>query len=221
VVVVVGAAVVVVVVGAAVVVVVVVLFATHVHCGVQCSPAGQRSAPDGELGSHCSPGSTLPLPQVDSVVVVVVDAPVVVVVVDETPVVVVVGADVVVVVVGASVVVVGASVVVVVAGAVVVVVLPATQLASQQLPSLGTPPRAVQRSALDWIEQRSTTGGHCELSLHVVEPSSQTPFAQVPGLQKAHATKPDFLPQDERAAQRCTVPLQLASRSPLRTASRR
>jgi hypothetical protein len=63
-----------------VVVVVVVVARTHMHPAVQVSPGGQRSAPDGELGSHGSPGSTTPLPHVDKVVVVVVDTVVVVVV---------------------------------------------------------------------------------------------------------------------------------------------
>jgi hypothetical protein len=93
-------------------------------------------------------------------------------------------------------------------------------VASQQLPEPATPPFAAQSSALDFIEQWFTTGGHIELSVHMVTPSSQTPLVQVPALQIAHVTKSDFFPHVERAAQRVTAPLQFVSRLPLRTASR-
>jgi len=53
----------------------------------------------------------------------------------------------------------------------------------------------------------------------MVTPSSQTPLVQVPALQMAHVTKPDFFPHVERAAQRVTAPLQFPSRSPFLTAS--
>jgi len=88
-----------------------------------------------------------------------------------------------------------------------------THVASQQLPDPGTPPFAVQRSAVDFVEQWFTTGGHIELSVHMVTPSSQTPLVQVPGLQIAQVTKPDFFPQVERAAHLVTAPLQFVSRS--------
>src|SRR5262249_35329089 len=39
----------------------------------QVSPAEHVKPPDGELASHCSPGSSLPLPQVPPGIVVVVD----------------------------------------------------------------------------------------------------------------------------------------------------
>jgi hypothetical protein len=80
---------------------------SHVHAAVHCSPGPHRSAPDGELGSHASSGSTTPLPHSGGAVVVVVVV-VVASVVD-------VDASVVVVVVSVVLVVVGASVVVVVA----------------------------------------------------------------------------------------------------------
>jgi hypothetical protein len=95
-----------------------------------------------------------------------------------------------------------------------------THVASQQLPDPATPPFAAQRSALDFVEQWFTTGGHIELSVHMVTPSSQRPLVQVPGLQIAQVTKPDFFPHVERAAQRVTAPLQFVSRSLFRTASR-
>src|SRR5580765_5340081 len=83
------------------------------------------------------------------------------------------------------------------------------------------PPFARHRSALDFVEQRSTTCGHVELSAHGVTPSSQKPSAlQVPGTQIVHVTKPSFLPHVERAAHRTTLPLQLTSSSPVETASR-
>jgi hypothetical protein len=88
-------------------------------------------------------------------------------------------------------------------------------VASQQLPEPATPPFAEQSSALDFVEQWFTTGGHIELSAHMVTPSSQTPLVQVPGLQIAHVTKPDFFPQVERAAHRVTAPWD----SPLRLIS--
>jgi len=94
-----------------------------------------------------------------------------------------------------------------------------THVASQQLPDPATPPFAAQRSALDFVEQWFTTGGHIELSVHMVTPSSQTPFVQVPGLQIAQVTKPDFFPHVERAAHRVTAPLQFPSRSPFLTAA--
>jgi len=50
---------------------VVVVVVTHMHSAEQTAGGVQRSAPEGELGSHSSPGSTLPLPQVPPVVVVV------------------------------------------------------------------------------------------------------------------------------------------------------
>jgi hypothetical protein len=55
-----------------------------------------------------------------------------------------------------------------------------THVASQQLPDPATPPFAAQSSALDFIEQWFMTGGHIELSVHMVTPSSQTPLVQVP-----------------------------------------
>jgi hypothetical protein len=45
---------------------------SHVHPGVHSSPAGQTSAPDGELGSHSSPESSTRLPQLGGVVDVLV-----------------------------------------------------------------------------------------------------------------------------------------------------
>jgi hypothetical protein len=93
------------------------------------------------------------------------------------------------------------------------------QPASQQLPEPAMPPLAAQRSELDFVEQRSSTGGHVELSMQAVTPSSQNPPVQVPGEQIAHVTKPDFFPHVERAAQRVTAPLQFTSRSPFRTAA--
>src|SRR5215470_7285203 len=60
-------------------VVVVVVGATQLQ-PTHSSPAGQSKAPDGELGSHSSPASTVPLPQVANVVVVVAPEMVVVVV---------------------------------------------------------------------------------------------------------------------------------------------
>ena len=56
-------------------------------------------------------------------------------------------------------------------------------------------------------------------AVQVVTPSSHRPLAQVPGSQTEQVTKPLFLPQVERAAQRTTLPLQFTSRSPLDTAS--
>jgi hypothetical protein len=56
--------------------------------------------------------------------------------------------------------------------------------------------------------------------MHAVTPSSHKLFVHVPGEQIAQVTKPDFLPQVERAAQRVTAPLQLTSRSPFCTAVR-
>jgi hypothetical protein len=94
-----------------------------------------------------------------------------------------------------------------------------TQVASQQLPDPATPPFAAQRSALDFVEQWFTTGGHIELSVHMVTPSSQTPLVQVPGLQIAQVTKPDFFPHVERAAHRVTAPLQFPSSSLFLTAA--
>ena len=102
----------------------------------------------------------------------------------------------------------------------VVVDGPPSHVASQQLPEPTTPPLASHCAALDFVEQRFTTDGHAELSAQAVTPSSHTPSLHVPGSQIAQVTKPLFLPQVERAAQRVTAPLQLASRSPLRTASR-
>ena len=96
----------------------------------------------------------------------------------------------------------------------------ATHTASQQLPVPTTPPRASHASALDLVEQRLRTGGHCELSAQTVVPSSQRPLVQVPASHCAQVTKPLFFPQVERAAQRVTAPLQLVAMSPLRTASR-
>jgi hypothetical protein len=52
--------------------VVVVPTGSHVQPGVQASPGGHTSAPEGELASHSSPESSTPLPQVGGVVVVVV-----------------------------------------------------------------------------------------------------------------------------------------------------
>jgi hypothetical protein len=102
----------------------------------------------------------------------------------------------------------------------VVVDAPGSQAASQQLPEPATPPLASQSSALALVEHRSTTGGHVELSTQAVTPSSHRPSEHVPASQIVHVTKPLFFPHVERAAQRVTAPLQLASRSPLRTASR-
>ena len=81
------------------------------------------------------------------------------------------------------------------------------------------PPLAVQRSAVDFVEQWFRTGGQVELSVHAVTPSSQKPFVHVPGEQSAQVTKPDFLPQVERAAQWVTAPLQFTSNWLLRTAA--
>ncbi|HXJ37093.1 MAG TPA: hypothetical protein VMS22_23955, partial [Candidatus Eisenbacteria bacterium] len=50
--------------------VLVVVVDSHWHWELQTWPSGHRSAPDGELGSHCSPESTTPLPQVPCVVLV-------------------------------------------------------------------------------------------------------------------------------------------------------
>jgi hypothetical protein len=97
---------------------------------------------------------------------------------------------------------------------------PGTQVAKQQLPVPTTPPLSSHFSALDLVEQRFTTCGHVELSTHAVTPSSHRLFSQVPGSQIVHVTKPSFLPHVERAAHFVTAPLQLASKSPLRTASR-
>lgn len=95
------------------------------------------------------------------------------------------------------------------------------QLALQQLPEPTTPPLASQDSALDLVEQRSTTAGHPVLSVQAVTPSSQNPSVlQVPGLQVVQVTNPDLWPHVDRAAQRTTLPLQFTSSSPLRTASR-
>jgi hypothetical protein len=93
-------------------------------------------------------------------------------------------------------------------------------VASQQLPEPAKPPFAAQWSELDLVEQRFRTSGHVELSEHAVVPSSQNPFVHVPGSHSAQVTKPDFLPQVERAAQRVTAPLQFTSSWPLATASR-
>ena len=90
------------------------------------------------------------------------------------------------------------------------------QTASQQLPVPGEPPRAVQRSALDLVRHFVTTG-HVDASTHAVVPSWQSPVVHVPGKAKQHVTKPAFLPQVERDAQRTTAPLQLVG-SPLATA---
>src|SRR5262249_958811 len=49
---------------------------------------------------------------------------------------------------------------------------------------------------------------------------SQTPFVHVPGSHVRQVTKPDFLPQVERAAQRSTLPRQFWSSWPERMASR-
>jgi hypothetical protein len=95
-----------------------------------------------------------------------------------------------------------------------------THVASQQLPEPDVPPLAVQRSALDLVEQWLSTGGHVELSEHVVTPSSQSPLVHVPTLQIAQVTKPVFFPHVERAAQCTTAPLQFVSIAPLLTASR-
>ncbi len=96
---------------------------------------------------------------------------------------------------------------------------PGVQVASQQLlVEFVTPPIAVQRSPLDLTEQRFRTGGHVELSVHAVVPSSQKPFVHVPGEQNAQATNPVFLPHVERAAQRVTAPLQFTSSWLFRTA---
>src|SRR6185369_16177792 len=51
----------------------VVVVEAHVQAAVQTSPGAQRKAPPGELGSHGSPGSTMPLPQSSGAVVDVVD----------------------------------------------------------------------------------------------------------------------------------------------------
>jgi hypothetical protein len=92
-------------------------------------------------------------------------------------------------------------------------------VASQQLPDPATPPFASQRSALDFVEQWFIRGGHIELSAHMVTPSSHRPLVQVPGLQIAQVTKPDFFPHVDRAAHRVTAPLQFVSRSPFLTAA--
>src|SRR5262245_57173252 len=76
------------------------------------------------------------------------------------------------VVVGAAVVVACVVVGTVVVGAAVVVDGAPSHVASQQLPEPATPPFASHCSALDFVEQRSTTGGHVELSAHAVTPSS-------------------------------------------------
>ena len=47
--------------------------ASHVQTGEHTSPGSHAKAPPGELGSHGSPGSTMPFPHVPGVVVVVVD----------------------------------------------------------------------------------------------------------------------------------------------------
>jgi hypothetical protein len=96
------------------------------------------------------------------------------------------------------------------------------QPASQQLPEPTTaviPSLAVQRAASDFVEQWFRTGGHVELSVHAVTPSSQRLLVHVPGEHCAHVMKPDFFPHVERAAQRVTAPLQFTSRSPFRTAA--
>ena len=53
---------------------VVVLVDTQLQAPEQTSPGAHVNAPPGELGSHGSPGSTIPLPHVFAIVVVVVDA---------------------------------------------------------------------------------------------------------------------------------------------------
>ena len=50
----------------------VVVGTTQVHCSEQMEPSGQLKAPPGELGSHGSPSSTMPLPQSDGMLVLVV-----------------------------------------------------------------------------------------------------------------------------------------------------
>jgi hypothetical protein len=89
----------------------------------------------------------------------------------------------------------------------------------------GSPPFTTHLPASALIVQRSTTGGHVELSVQSVVPSSHVPevepagMVQVPGLQIVQVTKPSFLPQVERAAQRVTLPLQFTSSSLFLTAS--
>jgi hypothetical protein len=101
-------------------------------------------------------------------------------------------------------------------------VAPELESTTAVLPS-GSPPFTTHLVASDLIVQRSTTGGHVELSTQVVVPSSQVPepstTVHVPGLQIVHVTKPSFLPQVERAAQRVTLPLQFTSSSWFLTAS--
>jgi hypothetical protein len=112
---------------------------------------------------------------------------------------------------------------------------PGVQLARQQVAPVlesttavlpaGAPPFTTHLAASDLIVQRSTTGGHVELSVQRVVPSSHVPVVEpsgmvhVPGLQIVHVTKPSFLPQVERAAQRVTLPLQFTSSSLFLTAS--
>ena len=105
-------------------------------------------------------------------------------------------------------------------GAIVVVVDPTTHVALQQLPEPTMPPRASHFSAVDLTEHLLTTEGQSASTPHAVEPSSQSPSVHVPDSQIAHVTKPSFFPQVERAAHRVTAPLQFASTSPFRTASR-
>jgi hypothetical protein len=108
----------------------------------------------------------------------------------------------------------------VVGGAAVVVVDPPTHVALQQLPEPAMPPRSSHFSAVDLTEHLLTTAGQSTSVAHAVTPSSHWPAVHVPGSQIAQVTKPSFLPQVDRAAQRVTVPLQFGSTSPFRTASR-
>jgi hypothetical protein len=48
---------------------------THRHAALQVNPGGHENAPPGELASHSSPGSSLPLPQSDDETMVVVVVP--------------------------------------------------------------------------------------------------------------------------------------------------
>jgi hypothetical protein len=104
--------------------------------------------------------------------------------------------------------------------AVVVVVGPTAHVALQQLPEPTMPPRASHLSAVDLTEHLLTTAGQSTSVTHAVTPSSHRSPVHVPGSQIAQVTKPSFLPQVDRAAQRVTVPLQFGSTSPFRTASR-
>jgi hypothetical protein len=69
------------------------------------------------------------------------------------------------------------------------------------------------------VEQRFSTGGHVELSVQLVVPSSQKPALQVPGEHTAQVMNPSFLPHVERAAHRVTAPLQLTGKRWFRTRS--